>query len=149
MSTLNLEQFSTHFQQLNFKLLFTDVLGQTESVLEAIYNELAGLAGSAPSPLAPLPEGEGDRGTPRFPAAFMRHDVAELDRFPQEGALWLDMEFIRRLSPGSHSVMEFKSELDVQIAVKSLREENQLTYAEDNVAQHEPKIACSIGLINK
>ena len=27
MSTLNLEQFSTHLQQLNFNLLFTDVLG--------------------------------------------------------------------------------------------------------------------------
>ncbi|MEJ1959137.1 MAG: hypothetical protein WDM70_06500 [Nitrosomonadales bacterium] len=27
MSTLNLEQFSTYLQQLNFNLLFTDVLG--------------------------------------------------------------------------------------------------------------------------
>ena len=60
-------------------------------------------------------------GTTSFPAAFMRHDVAELDRFPNEGALWLDVELIRRLSPGSHSVMEFKSELDVQIAEKMLR----------------------------
>lgn len=32
-------------------------------------------------------------------------------------------------------------------AVKSLREENQLTYAEDDAAQHEPKIVCSMGLI--
>ena len=31
-------------------------------------------------------------------------------------------------------------------AVKSLREENQLTYAEDDAAQHEPKIVCSMGL---
>jgi hypothetical protein len=60
-------------------------------------------------------------GTTRFPAAFMRHDVAELDSFPNEGALWLDVELIRRLSPGSHSVMELKSELDVQIAEKMLR----------------------------
>ena len=59
-------------------------------------------------------------GTTRFPAAFMRHDVAELDRFPDEGALMLDVELIRRLSPDSHSVMEFKSELDVQIAEKLL-----------------------------
>lgn len=60
-------------------------------------------------------------GTTHFPAAFMRHDVAELDRFPHEGALWLDVELIRRLSPDTHSVMEFKSELDVQIAEKMLR----------------------------
>ncbi len=32
-------------------------------------------------------------------------------------------------------------------AVKSLREENQLTYAEDDAAQHEPKIVCSMALI--
>lgn len=34
-------------------------------------------------------------------------------------------------------------------AAKSLREENQLTYAEDDAAQHEPKIVCSMGLIAK
>lgn len=60
-------------------------------------------------------------GTTSFPAAFMRHDVAELNRFPMEGALWLDVELIRRLSPDSHSVMEFKSDLDVHIAQKMLR----------------------------
>lgn len=32
-------------------------------------------------------------------------------------------------------------------AVKSLREENQLTYTEDDAKQHEPKIVCSMGLI--
>ena len=53
-------------------------------------------------------------GTQRFPAAFMRHDVAELTRFPQEGALWLDVELIKRLSPDSHSVMEFKALIDLQ-----------------------------------
>ena len=60
-------------------------------------------------------------GTTRFPAAFMRHDVAELERFPAEGALWLEVELIKRLSPDSHSVMEFKSALDVQIAEKMLK----------------------------
>jgi hypothetical protein len=60
-------------------------------------------------------------GTTRFPAAFMRHDVAELERFPSEGALWLEVDLIRRLSPDSHSVMEFKSELDVRIAEKMLQ----------------------------
>lgn len=60
-------------------------------------------------------------GTSRFPVAFMRHDVAELDRFPAEGALWLDVKLIKRLAPDSHSIMEFKSELDLRIANKLLR----------------------------
>jgi hypothetical protein len=60
-------------------------------------------------------------GTQRFPAAFMRHDVAELARFPEEGALWLDVELIKRLSPDSHSVMEFKSAVDVAIAHQLLK----------------------------
>ncbi len=66
-------------------------------------------------------EAAGGGGTRRFPAAFMRHDVAELARFPDEGALWLEVELIKRLSPDSHSVMEFKSALDVQIAEKMLQ----------------------------
>ena len=57
-------------------------------------------------------------GTRRFPAAFMRHDVAELSRFPQEGALWLDVELIKRLSPDSHSIMEFKQLSEIGIAEK-------------------------------
>jgi hypothetical protein len=59
--------------------------------------------------------------TERFPTAFMRHDVAELERFPMEGALDLDVELIRRLSPDSHSLMEFKSEMDIRIVEKMLR----------------------------
>jgi hypothetical protein len=60
-------------------------------------------------------------GTTRFPVAFMRHDVAELERFPSENALWLDVALIRRLSPDSHSVMEFKSKQDTHIVEKMLR----------------------------
>lgn len=59
--------------------------------------------------------------TSEFPAAFMRLDVAELERFPREGALHLPVEMIKRLSPDSMSVMEFKNETDVQIAEKMLR----------------------------
>ena len=59
-------------------------------------------------------------GTTRFPAAFMRQDVSELDRFPAEGSLWLDVSLIRKLSPDSNSVMEFKSDLDIHIAKKML-----------------------------
>jgi hypothetical protein len=63
----------------------------------------------------------GNAGTLTFPAAFMRLDVDELASFPEEGALWLDVELIKRLSPESHSVMEFKGEADILIAEKMLR----------------------------
>lgn len=76
---------------------------------------------SAPPDDLLAPARSGELGTTRFPAAFMRHDVAELDRFPAEDALWLDVELIRRLSPDSHSVMEFKAEQDIHIAEKMLR----------------------------
>jgi len=52
----------------------------------------------------------------------MRHNVAELERFPAEGALWLDVALIRKLSPDSHSVMEFKNEQDIAIAEKLLKQ---------------------------
>ena len=51
----------------------------------------------------------------------MRHDVAELDRFPQEGAIDISVDLIRRLSPDSLSVMEFKNAMDVTIAEKMLK----------------------------
>ncbi|MDB9400112.1 ATP-binding protein [Microcystis aeruginosa CS-567/02-A1] len=59
--------------------------------------------------------------TPDFPSAFMRLDVRELARFPNEDSLNIDVDMVRRLSPDSLSVMEFKSELDIQIAEKMLR----------------------------
>jgi len=59
--------------------------------------------------------------TETFPAAFMRLDVRELDRFPEDEALHLSVDLIRRLSPDSLSVMEFKNETDVRIAEKMLR----------------------------
>ena len=59
--------------------------------------------------------------THSFPATFMRHDVAELERFPRRGALELSVELIRRLSPSSLSVMEFKDETDVSNTKKMLQ----------------------------
>ena len=59
--------------------------------------------------------------TDQFPAAFMRHDVAELERFPQHGAVPMAVELVRRLSPDSLSVMEFKNLMDVRIAQKMLK----------------------------
>jgi hypothetical protein len=61
------------------------------------------------------------RQTKTFPAAFMRHKVEELVGFPKGGALLLSVDLIRRLSPDSLSVMEFKNETDVSIAEKMLR----------------------------
>ncbi len=58
--------------------------------------------------------------TQTFPTAFMRHDVKELRSFPKEGALDMSVELIRKLSPDSLSVMEFKNEVDVSIAKKML-----------------------------
>jgi hypothetical protein len=56
--------------------------------------------------------------TTRFPAAFMRHDAAELANFPRQGAINISVDLVRRLSPDSLSVMEFKNEMDVRIAEK-------------------------------
>ena len=64
--------------------------------------------------------GKGGR-TEQFPAAFMRHEVRELERFPAADSLNMSIELIRRMSPDSLSVMEFKSETDVQISEKMLR----------------------------
>lgn len=58
--------------------------------------------------------------TTHFPAAFMRHDVSDLHDFSRQ-TIDISVAMIRRLSPDSLSVMEFKSELDVVIAEKMLR----------------------------
>jgi hypothetical protein len=59
--------------------------------------------------------------TTAFPSAFMRHEVSELETFPQSGSLPISVELVRRLSPDSLSVMEFKNELDIRIAEQMLR----------------------------
>jgi hypothetical protein len=60
-------------------------------------------------------------GTRSFPAAFMRLNVEELSRFPEEGAIQMDVTLIKRLSPDSHSIMEFKSPTDIEIVEKMSR----------------------------
>jgi hypothetical protein len=59
--------------------------------------------------------------TVNFPAAFMRHDVVELERFPHHGAINIYVDLVRRLSPDSLSIMEFKNDMDIRIAEKMLR----------------------------
>ncbi len=60
-------------------------------------------------------------GTKSFPAAFMRLDVEELARFPSQGAIEISVELVKRLSPDSLSVMEFKGPMDIRIAEKMLQ----------------------------
>ncbi|KOP24190.1 transcriptional regulator [Hapalosiphon sp. MRB220] len=59
--------------------------------------------------------------TTEFPSAFMRLDVQELERFPSQESLRISFDMVRKLSPDSLSVMEFKNKIDVRIAEKMLR----------------------------
>ncbi|MEK9137812.1 MAG: ATP-binding protein, partial [Bacteroidota bacterium] len=59
--------------------------------------------------------------TGSFPAAFMRLDVGDLERFPQEGAINIAVDLVRRLSPDSLSVLEFKTEAEVAFAEKIVK----------------------------
>ncbi len=59
--------------------------------------------------------------TTEFPSAFMRLDVQELERFPNQDSLPISVDMVRRLSPDSLSVMEFKNKVDVRIAEKMLK----------------------------
>jgi hypothetical protein len=61
---------------------------------------------------------EKDGATTEFPSAFMRLDVQELQIFPGQDSLCISVELVRKLSPDSLSIMEFKNELDVRIAEK-------------------------------
>jgi hypothetical protein len=59
--------------------------------------------------------------TEEFPAAFMRHDVADLNSFPSKDDIRLSANLIKRFSPDSFSIIEFKSPLDIKIADKMFR----------------------------
>ncbi|QFS45166.1 Eco57I restriction-modification methylase domain-containing protein [Nostoc sphaeroides] len=59
--------------------------------------------------------------TTDFPSAFMRLDVQELQSFPSENSLQISIDMVRKLSPDSLSVMEFKNEVDIRIADKMLK----------------------------
>lgn len=59
--------------------------------------------------------------TASFPAAFMRHDVQELERFPKEGGLDISVDLVRKLSPDSLSITEFVKKRDLDISSKAAR----------------------------
>ena len=56
--------------------------------------------------------------TEGFPAKFMRHDVKELEGFPDSESLIIPITLIKSLSPDSFSIMEFKGRIDIDIARK-------------------------------
>lgn len=58
--------------------------------------------------------------TESFPARFMRHQVSELESFPGTNAIVIPTTLVKKLSPDSLSVMEFKSDIDVTITIKML-----------------------------
>ncbi|HAB19910.1 MAG TPA: ATP-binding protein, partial [Verrucomicrobiales bacterium] len=60
-------------------------------------------------------------GTDEFPATYMRHDPAELASFPESAALHVSVHLVRKLSPDSLSLMEFRSEAEVKTAEKLFR----------------------------
>jgi Alw26I/Eco31I/Esp3I family type II restriction m6 adenine DNA methyltransferase len=64
---------------------------------------------------------EKNNQTLSFPVEFMRHDVEELQGFPHKDSLVISVDLIRKLSPDSLSVMEFKQDIDIQIAEKMSR----------------------------
>lgn len=59
---------------------------------------------------------EKGKASSKFPCAFMRHDVEELINFPQYGSVTISVDLVKRLSPDSYSIIEFKSEQEVSIA---------------------------------
>jgi len=54
--------------------------------------------------------------TIKFPTSFMRHDVEELVHFPQYGSVNISVDLIKRLSPNSFSIIEFKNEQEISIS---------------------------------
>jgi type I restriction-modification system DNA methylase subunit len=56
--------------------------------------------------------------TENFPAAFMRQEIQDIQRFPNNDSLSISIDLIQKFSPDSLSVMEFKNEIDFHIAEK-------------------------------
>lgn len=62
------------------------------------------------------------KSTTTFPAAFSRQAIEELDHFPDPecGVLYLSADFLRRFSPETLSLGNFRSQDDVSISEKML-----------------------------
>ena len=51
----------------------------------------------------------------------MRHEVKDLASFPNDDTIVIDVDLIKRSSPSSLSITEFKTDMDVRIVEKMLR----------------------------
>ncbi|MCT7968709.1 hypothetical protein NG799_20590 [Laspinema sp. D1] len=58
--------------------------------------------------------------TQKFPAKFMRHDIHELQNFPDENSQIISIDLVKKLSPDSFSIMELKNTIDLHIMEKML-----------------------------
>lgn len=56
--------------------------------------------------------------TRQFPASFMRHDVEELDGFPNEQSVSISRTIINKLSPDALAIFEFKNDLEIGLFEK-------------------------------
>ena len=96
------------------------------------------------------------------PSSPRRRAYERLKRYAQEqmNTLFQDQELERALDDiYQHPLLETAADLlnrlmrggvndeELASAVKSLREEGRLTYAEQDAAQREPRVVCSMGLI--
>lgn len=61
------------------------------------------------------------KNTKEFPAAFAQQDIAKLDQFPNEGALHLTLDFVKRFSSNSLALGEFRNQMDIHICEKMLK----------------------------
>ncbi len=59
--------------------------------------------------------------TTTFPAAFSRQAVEDVEHFPEQNAVHISMNFLRRFSPGTLSLGKFRNQEDVSISEKMLR----------------------------
>jgi hypothetical protein len=59
--------------------------------------------------------------TQDFPVQFMRHDVQEIQHFPDENSPLISVDLVKKLSPDSLSIMELKNKVEFQIAEKVIK----------------------------
>lgn len=74
--------------------------------------------------------------TESFPAAFMKHDIAELLQFPEKGAVQVPIGLTRKLDPETLSLVAVRSQMDIQILQKLA----QFPFLEEQLNKNETRI---------
>ncbi len=59
--------------------------------------------------------------TSKFPAAFMRHEASDLERFPDSVGMNICVDNVRLMFPETLAIMELKSDIEFEIAAKMAR----------------------------